>query len=778
MIVLTVSSFNSLFVFIFLLFHTCLIFTNSQELRLCVRTVKEADKCEWLKAEVAARNYPTTETGRNINSVVCVTAQDSYDCLVKIEDGQADVVNLDAGTAYYASINFVSTLLNAERYDDDEETYHAVAVISSSSEIRSPLQLRGKRLCSSGVGEAAGWTLPLSLMAEQGIMPVTTCNVDVKTAAGFFGSMCAPGSLNSYNNPFGDNPVSTCQQCGSTGADWCTYKDKYAGGEGPLLCLQDNKADVAFMRSIDVDYLTKPHHGEPAAYNPDEYMLLCPAGGTKEIGSYEACSWGLAPSNVMVTSAARYAQDQEMYRQFFERLSMDFPPLSDSGGPNSGSAGNATTAAPLPGNTDRFTLFNTNYTYGLNSIVSSAANNLKKEYRDGYSYINGRIFQQKIDSLQTCSLASVRFCVVSEYEMRKCENMLLALKSKNLRPEMDCILDNSTQNCMRKIQEGDADIIALDAGDVYEAGKYYGLVPIANENYGDTGSFYYAVAVSRKTESKLTLFNLIARDSCHGSIRSASGWIYPVLSLMETGQITPGKCEAVKKVGELFRRSCVPGILDSHYNKAGTNPVNLCENCGAGGMDRCQRNTRELYYGDSGAFRCLVENAGDVAYVRHMTPRDNTDGRNADFWARNRRSDDYELLCKNGKRAALGSWSNCYLAKIPARAVVAAGYRSAEERKIFWNLLNYAQQFYSSDSDPYFTMFDSGVDQDDLLFSDSTVKLVEVAPELQTYESYLGESFLKAVNTLDQFDCTSNGHIKISLTLSLLLISVLYCLIF
>ena len=77
-------------------------------------------------------------------------------------------------------------------------------------------------------------------------------------------------------------------------------------------------------------------------------------------------------------------------------------------------------------------------------------------------------------------------------------------------------------------------------------------------------------------------------------------------------------------------------------------------------------------------------------------------------------------------------------------------------------------------SDPYFTMFDSGVDQDDLLFSDSTVKLVEVAPELQTYESYLGESFLKAVNTLDQFDCTSNGHIKISLTLSLLLISVLY----
>lgn len=145
-------------------------------------------------------------------------------------------------------------------------------------------------------------------------------------------------------------------------------------------------------------------------------------------------------------------------------------------------------------------------------------------------------------------------------------------------------MDNSTRNCIRKIEQGDADIIVLDAGDVYEAGRcdailstiqvalsafrlrcliifsqynnlywafcrYHNLVPIANENYGDTGSYYYAVAVSRQTESHLTLFNLIARNSCHGSMRSASGWIYPVLSLIETGQILPAHCDAIKRVG-------------------------------------------------------------------------------------------------------------------------------------------------------------------------------------------------------------------------------------
>ena len=71
-------------------------------------------------------------------------------------------------------------------------------------------------------------------------------------------------------------------------------------------------------------------------------------------------------------------------------------------------------------------------------------------------------------------------------------------------------------------------------------------------------------------------------------------------------------------------------------------------------------------------------------------------------------------------------------------------------------------------------MFDSGVDQDDLLFSDSTVRLVEVDSDKQTYEKYLGESFLKAVNTLNQFDCT-NGQTSITINTLLLLIAFLYC---
>jgi len=48
-------------------------------------------------------------------------------------------------------------------------------------------------------------------------------------------------------------------------------------------------------------------------------------------------------------------------------------------------------------------------------------------------FLDGEKFQAKLDLLQACAVSSLRMCVVSEYEMDKCEQMLLALKSKNLK---------------------------------------------------------------------------------------------------------------------------------------------------------------------------------------------------------------------------------------------------------------------------------------------------------------------------------------------------------
>ena len=64
---------------------------------------------------------------------------------------------------------------------------------------------------------------------------------------------------------------------------------------------------------------------------------------------------------------------------------------------------------------------------------------------------------------------------------------------------------------------------------------------------------------------------------------------------------------------------------------------------------------------------------GDVAFVKHTTVRENTNGRNLADWARNRRSDDYELLCNDGTRRNIDQWEECNMGEIPANAIVTAG---------------------------------------------------------------------------------------------------------
>ena len=51
-----------------------------------------------------------------------------------------------------------------------------------------------------------------------------------------------------------------------------------------------------------------------------------------------------------------------------------------------------------------------------------------------------------------------------------------------------------------------------------------------------------------------------------------------------------------------------------------------------------------------GAFRCLVEGGGDVAFVKHTTVQENCDGKRQEFWARNQLTADYQLLCRDGTR--------------------------------------------------------------------------------------------------------------------------------
>lgn len=92
----------------------------------------------------------------------------------------------------------------------------------------------------------------------------------------------------------------------------------------------------------------------------------------------------------------------------------------------------------------------------------------------------------------------------------------------------------------------------------------------------------------------------------------------------------------------------------------------------------------------------MVEGGGQVAFVKHTTVSENTDGKRRAWWARNRLRGDFELLCPDGKRAQMNEFERCALGVVKANAIVTrGGYGYNEtELKAFINLFLYAQQYY------------------------------------------------------------------------------------
>lgn len=49
--------------------------------------------------------------------------------------------------------------------------------------------------------------------------------------------------------------------------------------------------------------------------------------------------------------------------------------------------------------------------------------------------------------------------------------MVEVFRGKDIKPDLDCIMTDNAQDCMKLLSTGDADLTMLDAGDIYKAGK-------------------------------------------------------------------------------------------------------------------------------------------------------------------------------------------------------------------------------------------------------------------------------------------------------------------
>ncbi|XP_078104759.1 saxiphilin-like isoform X2 [Sander vitreus] len=277
-----------------------------------------------------------------------------------------------------------------------------------------------------------------------------------------------------------------------------------------------------------------------------------------------------------------------------------------------------------------------------------------------------------------------------------------------------------------------ADIVTLDAGEVYSAVKQFGLVAIAKEIYSDGGCIL-SVAVVRNIS--LDIRSLRGQRSCHSGVRWTAGWSLPLGFLLSRNYLSWSKEQPLSQdVSTFFSASCVPG--------ASAMAPPLCALCqGQKSYLRqknyhCETSHSEPFYNSQGALRCLRSGTGDVAFVDHLALESIEDSDR----------DEFRLLCTDGTQAPLSHYRNCNLGRGPGGGMVTR----FNFRKIARKFLTMVQMLFGQRGRERqrFQLFNSSsFGENDLLFKDVTDKLA-VLPDDVDVSQVLGLDYVALLKGL------------------------------
>jgi len=267
--------------------------------------------------------------------------------------------------------------------------------------------------------------------------------------------------------------------------------------------------------------------------------------------------------------------------------------------------------------------------------------------------------------------ASHVWCCTSTAEYNKCTAFASRFDANGQRIfDFECLLADGTASCMQHIKSGRADLIDIDGGDIF---MYQDdITVVAAENVGYEDASYFAIAVVKKgADPGITMGSLAGYKTCHTGVGKTSGWNMPI------GWLTLNGYDA-NDIGS----SCAPGANSDKYATLlpGGRNSKWCELCigDSNGENVCSRSSRERYYGYHGAFQCMKDGVGDVAFIKQtiIEPEE---------------AHLYELLCPDGsRRASPTEWANCNLGKVPAHAVVMKKGVSAHSAEAVYNKLTSA----------------------------------------------------------------------------------------
>ncbi|XP_067310104.1 serotransferrin-1-like isoform X2 [Pseudorasbora parva] len=588
----------------------------------------------------------------------CLLRLSTIDCIKSIEKGEADVVTADGEHVYFGGRKPFE-LRPLIAEKYQKESCYAVAVVKRDTDF-SIRDLKGKTSYHSCYKSPGGWTLPIGRLVAVKIIPWDPNDMTLESAVShFFLRSCVPG-ISKAQYP------KLCSDC--QGDCSCSQNEQCSGDGGAFQCMKKGNGDVAFICQDGIPEIERPN-----------YQLLCMDGRRKSVEDYKTCNLGKEPHRAVI--GRKDADSQHIYKVLKQIPGSDLFSSDVFGGKDLIFSDSAFDLMELPKITDSFLY-------------------LKDDYGAMHALREGSPPARAPDG-------KIQWCVISHAEQQKCDGLQI--------PRVECRRASSVEECIQKVMRREADFFAADGGQVYIAGKC-GLVPAMVEQYdeqscpdGGEYSSLFVVAVVRK-DSGVTWNKLRGRKSCHTGLNHNAGWIVP-------DSVICGKTPDCT-LYEFFSEGCAPGADPTS---------NMCKLCKGGGKQvgdesKCKASSEEMYYGYDGAFRCLAEGAGEVAFIKHSIVGDYTEGIRPD-WAKDLKADEFELICPKSPDRTFKhtEFADCNLAKVPAHAVITR----KDVRSDVVSVLREAQKYPDS---PF-----KSKGERNLLFSDSTKCLQETTKPLQEF---------------------------------------------
>jgi len=271
----------------------------------------------------------------------------------------------------------------------------------------------------------------------------------------------------------------------------------------------------------------------------------------------------------------------------------------------------------------------------------------------------------------------INICTRSPDEQKECEFLTTVALNSSDGMNWSCVQADDSKSWMELIKEGKCNMITdLDAHELFDVNKDYQFEPIVAEDYKGNGDglSYFAIAVVPKAmcaasnNDNLTVESLQGLKSCHTGYKRTSGWTIPLATIMgsqiaENGQFPEGTKDT-DILPSFFSEMCAPGYSGDNA----TAKEIMCSLC----QGDCSSSTaNEQYVGYDGALRCLMDRAGDVAFVKHSTPLDYAlDGNDPQEWS-SMAKEDLRLICPEGGCAELDDFENCNFARVPSHMIAA-----------------------------------------------------------------------------------------------------------